>query len=241
MANNYMPAFPVDYAPEGDTTAVAFWKHIQEILRIYSLLEYLDETKIGSGEVNDFLQQHIDSANPHPNWKPTIDGSQITGTIPADKIVGDLINAYIDASRVRNLEQFIKNTQIPAANVIGDLINATINWNNVTNRPDIGGGTVDKGDGIVASSLGANGYVKFNNGFMIQWGQPTEGGITSVTTNFPAAFPTACHSVVLIPRGDATDADVPRVNSVSASQFTWKAPAGNAGSNRNAFYIAVGS
>ena len=180
MANNYSPAFPVNYSPNGDTTAAAFWKHIQEILRIYSLLEYMDESKIGSGEVNSFLQEHINSSNPHPNWKPKIDGSQITGRIDASLVYGNLVNANIHYSRVTDLQQYIQS-------IVGGAIGSI--------PPP-----VDKGDGIVSTSLNGNGFVKFKNGFIIQWGsseQKPSGYEGKVTCNFPVAFPGQCLNVLL--------------------------------------------
>lgn len=44
--------------------------------------------------------------------------------------------------------------------------------------------------GFAGQSLTANGYYKFPNGFIVQWGAITEGGVT-----FPIAFPHACLSV----------------------------------------------
>ncbi len=49
--------------------------------------------------------------------------------------------------------------------------------------------------GIVAASLAGNGYVKFANGFIIQWGvfPATTPGYANIP--FPIAFPTACLNV----------------------------------------------
>lgn len=44
---------------------------------------------------------------------------------------------------------------------------------------------------IIASSLGTNGYVKFSNGFIVQWGR---GSGTYCT--FPIAFPNACFTAI---------------------------------------------
>lgn len=116
--------YPVRFYSGGDTTSQAFGKHIQEIERIYGLLNALDAGKAGSAEIADALQKHIDSANPHPNWKPKISASDLTGDIPASKIVGDLTQAYIDISRVRG--------DIPAERVKGTLSNAYIDASHVT-------------------------------------------------------------------------------------------------------------
>ena len=52
--------------------------------------------------------------------------------------------------------------------------------------------------GIVAASLTENGYVKFANGLILQWGTRTEPKVDDwvwVTTTFPIAFASACFSV----------------------------------------------
>ena len=52
--------------------------------------------------------------------------------------------------------------------------------------------------GIVAASLTANGYVKFANGLILQWGTMTGPKVDDwvwVTTTFPIAFASACFSV----------------------------------------------
>jgi len=57
------------------------------------------------------------------------------------------------------------------------------------------------GSAIVAQSLGTNGYVKFDNGFMIQWGHRTESLNNRCvrTINFPIPFPNKalwCNSIL---------------------------------------------
>lgn len=47
------------------------------------------------------------------------------------------------------------------------------------------------GGGIVAASLNTNGYVKFANGLILQWGIGTVSSRSSVTVTFPIAFGTA--------------------------------------------------
>ena len=56
---------------------------------------------------------------------------------------------------------------------------------------------VGTGGGIVAASLTANGYVKFANGLILQWGvvSSSESGIKEYS--YPIAFPTACHAIVM--------------------------------------------
>ena len=47
------------------------------------------------------------------------------------------------------------------------------------------------GGTISASSLGTNGYVKFSNGLILQWGQGSTTSDTYFTFNFPIAFTSA--------------------------------------------------
>lgn len=109
--------YPVRFYSGGDTTREAFRKHISEIERIYGLLNALDRGKAGTADISDALTNHINSSNPHPNWKPkmsmsdltgTIDFSRITGDLDASRVTGLLSRARIDASHVNNLEALIK-------------------------------------------------------------------------------------------------------------------------------------
>lgn len=61
--------------------------------------------------------------------------------------------------------------------------------------------------GIVAASLSANGYVKFANGFILQWGFVSNTkSSTSYNITFPITFASTCygvHSTFFKPTGDA--------------------------------------
>ena len=58
-----------------------------------------------------------------------------------------------------------------------------------------------------AASKGASGYVKFPNGFIIQWGEAYIGANATRYRSFPIAFPTACISVQVTHRTTATNWD----------------------------------
>ena len=58
-----------------------------------------------------------------------------------------------------------------------------------------------------AASKGASGYVKFPNGFIIQWGEAYVGANATGYKFFPIAFPTACISVQVTHRTTATNWD----------------------------------
>lgn len=58
-----------------------------------------------------------------------------------------------------------------------------------------------------AASKGVAGYVKFPNGFIIQWGEAYVGANSTGYKSFPIAFPTACISVQVTHKTTATNWD----------------------------------
>ena len=58
-----------------------------------------------------------------------------------------------------------------------------------------------------AASKGVSGYVKFPNGFIIQWGEAYLGANSTGYKSFPIAFPTACISVQVTHKTTATNWD----------------------------------
>lgn len=143
--------FPVNFKSGGDTTRDAFGQHIEEIKRIYGILNALDAGKVSAsdvsglsgsiGNINTALTNHINSTNPHPNYKPSVSWSDLTGTKP-------------------NLADL--NGNLPMSRITGNLDASRINGLPTGDR-------TDKGDGITESTLAQSGYVKFNNGFIFQW------------------------------------------------------------------------
>ncbi len=168
----YGVEYPVAFVAGGDTTRDAFGKHIQEIERIYGILNSLDSNKLDSTTFNTTLggklKEHIDDSNPHPNYKPAF--GNITGTLDGSKVSGNLSNATIAVGRVTGLESYVKG-----------LI------------PD------DKGDGITDAKLSEVGSVTFKNGLIVKWGN---SGTLFAEKRFnwyeyPTAFPKACYTVLL--------------------------------------------
>lgn len=178
--------YPVAFRTGGDTTREAFGKHIQEIERIYGILNALDAGKVSADDLDKAISDHVNSTNPHPKWKPSLsfsdisgnlDGSRLTGKINAELVYGLLSNATIDVSHVNNLESFVKSL-IPTG----------------------GGG---EGEGITESNLQANGYIKFSNGFMLQWGKISgevtfDSGLTTLKgqIKYVKSFSSKCFSVL---------------------------------------------
>lgn len=181
VSGPYSAAFPVNFTSKGDTTRDAFKKHMDEIARIYGILTDFDKDIPDADSITGQLTTHINSTNPHPNYKPSISWSDVTnkpglndlsGTLAASKVVGELTNATIATGKVTGLEAFV-NGKIPASG----------------------------GDGITEKLLGSSGYVKFKNGLMVQWGK-TENKYSYVDVHteqshtFSKQFPTQCFVVL---------------------------------------------
>lgn len=68
---------------------------------------------------------------------------------------------------------------------------------------------------IIASNLGGNGYFKFSNGLLIQYGK-TSISQNTTSINFPIAFPSSCFTVV----SGGTSTIVRDVQTLSTTKFT---------------------
>ena len=72
--------------------------------------------------------------------------------------------------------------------------------------------------GIIAASLAANGYVKFANGLILQWGMAT-----STTVIFPISFGTVYQAYTIVNStstgDDVTDAANFQIRNLSATKF----------------------
>lgn len=180
VSGPYSAAFPVNFTSKGDTTRDAFKKHMDEIARIYGILTDFDKDVANAEGITGQLTSHINSSNPHPNYKPSISWSDVnnkpglndlSGTLSALKVVGELTNATIATGKVTGLEAFVKG-KIPES----------------------------KGDGITEKTLSSSGYVKFANGLIMQWGR-TESKYQYVDTQteqshtFSTQFPSQCFAV----------------------------------------------
>ena len=74
--------------------------------------------------------------------------------------------------------------------------------------------------GIVAASLTENGYAKFANGLILQWGNVRGRRNTENSTSFPIAFPSTCFTVLLTPKRYIVSSAI--ISQGNAS-FTWEA------------------
>ena len=181
--------YPINFVANGDTVHEGFNKHIQEIARIYGLLNALDAGKadtsdltalkdsllaaigaLSGGPVPDIfmsdLINHINSDNPHPNLLLT----NTKGKLPVARVDGLIPYLEADAG---------------FANWIKSLIAAEI--------AGLGGGS---GIGISDFNVGSNdGYIEFGNGVLIQFGKAqtskalgSSATYYSATATFPKAF-----------------------------------------------------
>ena len=169
--------YPVAFRSGGDTTREAFGKHIQEIKRIYGILNVLDTDKVSASDLNGMLSgfkpsmsfDDISGSLDLSRTTGNLDGSRISGKIDASKIYGKLSNATIDAGHVNGLNALI-NSLIP---------------------PSSG-----EGEGITDIKKQENGYALFNNGLIIQWGISPKGSGLIGHANFTKKFPTKCFAVI---------------------------------------------
>ena len=82
--------------------------------------------------------------------------------------------------------------------------------------------------GIVAANLAQNGYVKFANGFIIQWGYSDTTG----TKTFPVSFASGCYIVEITKKDDNSDF-IPNAKSYTKTNFNLTGPL-------KAVWVAVG-
>lgn len=77
----------------------------------------------------------------------------------------------------------------------------------------------DDGAYIVAANLAQNGYVKFSNGLILQWG--LSDNMQSQTITFPISFPKSCYHVTWMAISTVTNAYKASgyVNSVTRNSF----------------------
>lgn len=100
------------------------------------------------------------------------------------------------------------------------------------------------------SYLGDAGFIKYPDGFMIQWGRDlTVIGETTRTVLFSWSFPSTCRSVMLCGRSDGTtltNNTIPQLVSMNATTFTYfnqgiAEPTNPVQPNQGVYYFAVGS
>ena len=140
----YSPGYSIDIRPNGDTVRGAFEKYNAEVVKIYGILNTLDDKDITAAELETLKTGPIAGSRVTGTISGYVDISHVTGDIPASSVSGSLTKATISTGSVTGLEAYVQ-----------ELISQS-------------GSSTDKGDGITTSSLSGNGYAKFNNGLIIQ-------------------------------------------------------------------------
>ena len=173
LVGPFSVGYPVAFRSGGDTTRDAFSKHIQEIERIYGYLNALDAGKVSASDVSG-LSGSIGNIN-------TALTNHINSTNPHPYYKP----SWSDLTGTKpNLADF--NGNLPMSRITGNL-----DASRITNLPS-------SGDGITEDDISGNGYVKFNNGLIFQWGVDLKdtSGAWEHSVTFPVAFPSICFSVV---------------------------------------------
>ena len=81
----------------------------------------------------------------------------------------------------------------------------------------------DDGAYIIAANLAQNGYVKFSNGLILQWGFLSGGGSASYTWTYPQSFKSAVFSIQLAMRsGGSNNAAYNAFKTTSYSLNKWQ-------------------
>ena len=172
----YQVTYPINFVANGDTVHNGFHKHIQEIERIYGLLGGLERSKVTTGDLVSTLanyvtktefDNHVNSTNPHPKLQLATLG----GNLDVSRITGNWpLNRVSGTLGTGNMD-------------INGLKSSLQSW-----VEGLGGG------GVSDVSFGTNGYLKFQNGLMIEWGTiPAVSNDThDYAVTFHKAFPNAC-------------------------------------------------
>ena len=221
----YTVGYAINDSANGDTVQEAFSKYKAEAVRIYGYLDELSGKDLTAAELNALKTGSIDGSRVTGTVAGYIDGTHVTGNIAASKVSGALTNATIPNGNVTGLAAFV-NGLIAAGQ---------------------SGGGDDEGSGIVDASAGSNGYAKFGNGLIVQWGASSEAS-TVHYQSFPISFPNACFLVVgsrlkadssatLVPvSDDSTSAYKFFISSWSTSGFSYETNSSAA----KISYIAIG-
>ena len=151
----------------GDSVSVAFSKHIQEITRIYGILNELARADISANDLEELKSGNISGERVIGTIAGNILGSHIKGAVDASQVSGPLTWCTMEAGNVNGLSQFING-------VIDGRVDINISESAFSSRV---------------------GYIKLSNGLIAQWGNSGNifqganiGGMT-----FPFTFNSGCY------------------------------------------------
>ena len=193
----WTPNYPVDFKSNGDTTRAAFGKHIQEIERIYGLLSGLGAAKIEAEDLTSAMtankNEWATAIATEKSARESAIAAEVTARSNGDVALGRRIDGltFGDIGGTLGLDR-----------TMGDLPSSRVSGNFGTDRID-GLENFVKAHNVSEGNVNPNGYVKFGNGLIIQWGEwefsdfPANEYI--MTRNFYKNFPNACFTVLLTP------------------------------------------
>ena len=242
--------YPTNFYDGGDSAAQIFEKHIQEIIRIYGLLNALDEGKLDIGDFERAMDAHINDSDPHPNLKLVTP----RGNLPTSRIDGleALIQGMID-SALSSL-----SSETPEHNSLNGLQGGGGgNYYHLSKEQydalgsGGGGGGGETPTPSVDFEAGSN-YLKIGN-VLFQWGRGTIRNDRPITLPKPySSTPLLVSSIEGAHHAHTTDQ--PAGDSVSAVEFSMWAtmadsstitlvgpPAGYSGYGGILSYLTIGT
>lgn len=93
--------------------------------------------------------------------------------------------------------------------ILDAIVNASVSGRTITftkkDNTKFSINTQDTNNGIVAALLQQNGYVKFSNGLILQWGYCSDNqGFSARMITFPLGFSNACYSLIASTKNEST-------------------------------------
>lgn len=135
------------------------------------------------------------------------------------------------------------NTALSNLGILGAIVNASVSGKTITftkkDNTKFSIDTQDTNNGIVAANLAQNGYVKFSNGLILQWGVVTS---YNVTVNFPVAYSTQIFCLTAFHSAPGTSTLDIYASSVMLSGFHFEAaaPDNQFKSFERAYWLSIG-
>ena len=121
------------------------------------------------------------------------------------------------------------NTALSNLGILGAIVNASVSGKTITftkkDNTKFSIDTQDTNNGIVAALLEQNGYVKFSNGLILQWGVATNKNVSFPVTFSQSCYTVNCNGSSWSSSGGATSAgiSIQNITLQSFKVYTWEA------------------